>query len=102
MDENRLRGLLGLCVRAGQAAFGETGCRKALEGGTARLLLLDERAAENNRKRYESLCRRSDVTMRLLPAGLLEEATGRDAIAMVLRGGSLADQVIGCLNADGR
>ena len=102
MDEKRLSGLLGLCVRAGQASFGETGCRKAIENGTARLLLLDGEAAENTKKKYESLCRREEIPMRILPSGLLEAATGREAIAMTIRGGSLADQVIGCLNADGR
>ena len=41
MDEKRLRGLMGLCVRAGQAVFGEDGCRKAISTGECGILLTD-------------------------------------------------------------
>ena len=30
MDERKLRGLIGLCTRAGQGVFGEEGCLKAV------------------------------------------------------------------------
>ena len=36
MDEKRLRGLMGLCVRAGQGVFGEDG----VDGGELHLLQL--------------------------------------------------------------
>ena len=36
MDEKRLRGLMGLCVRAGQGIFGEDSCLKALRSGRRR------------------------------------------------------------------
>ena len=42
MEENKLRGLMGLCVRAGQAAFGMDGCLQAIRTGKVGLLLLDE------------------------------------------------------------
>ena len=41
MDERRMKGLMGLCVRAGQAVFGEDGCRRSVAGGQCGLLLLD-------------------------------------------------------------
>ena len=97
MDEKRLRGLMGLCVRAGQAAFGEDGCRKAITNGECGILLADADMSANTRKRYEAMCQREGVPMKELPAGLLEEATGRPGVAMAVKAGSFAEQIIQCL-----
>ena len=69
MDDRRIKGLMGLCVRAGQAVFGEEGCRKALTGGQCALLLLDGGISPNSRKRYEELSERTETRTELLPAG---------------------------------
>ena len=42
MDEKRLRGLMGLSVRAGQAVFGEDGCLRLLRSDGCGVLLMDE------------------------------------------------------------
>jgi len=97
MDEKRLKGIMGLCVRAGQGVFGEDGCRKAIATEQSRLLLLDEGASENTRKRYESLCAATEARLAMLPEGLLQEATGRPGAAMAVKEGNFANQVIGCL-----
>ena len=97
MNEKRLKGILGLCVRAGQAVFGEEGCRKAIASGQSRVLLLDEGASENTRKRYENLCGNAGARLAVLPAGFLNEATGRPGAAMAIREGAFAEQVNGCL-----
>ena len=97
MDEKRLRGLMGLSVRAGQAVFGEDGCRKAIVNGECGILLTDGDMSENTRKRYESACERNEVRMEVLPAGLLEEATGRPGMAMAVKPGSFAEQMRQCL-----
>ena len=97
MDEKRLRGLMGLCVRAGQAVFGEEGCRKAIGTGECGILLTDADMSANTRKRYESACERNGTRMAELPAGLLEDATGRPGMAMAVRTGSFAEQMIRCL-----
>ena len=39
-QENKLRGLMGLCVRARQAVFGEDGCMKTIRAGNCGVLLL--------------------------------------------------------------
>ena len=97
MDEQRIRGLMGLCVRAGQAVFGEDGCRKALVQGKCGLLLTDGNISLNSRKRYEELCERTATPMRVLPPGLLEEATGKPGAAMAVKPGSFSEQMIRCL-----
>ncbi len=99
MDEKRLKGLLGLAVRAGQAVFGEDGCRKAIRNGNGGMLLLDVKASENTRRRYEAACSFNGTRMVILPEGLLGEATGKPGAAMYLKEGSFKDQVTGCLNA---
>ena len=102
MDEKRLRGLLGLCIRAGKAVFGEEGCRKALAGTDHGILLVDAGASDNTRKRYAEFCERAGRRMALLPEGLLSAATGRTAVAMYVKESSFSEQVIGCLNPDNR
>ena len=97
MDERRLKGLMGLCVRAGQAVFGEDGCRKTISTGRCGILLADGEISENSRKRYEELCERTGTRMELLPPGLLAEATGKPGAAMAVKTGSFSEQMISCL-----
>ena len=97
MDEKKLRGLMGLCVRAGQAVFGEDGCRKAITSGQCGILLADGDMSGNTRKRYEAACEATGTAMATLPAGLLEEATGRPGAAMAVKKGNFAEQIAQCL-----
>ena len=97
MDERKLRGLMGLCVRAGQAVFGEENCLKALRNGQAGLLIMDGNISGNSRKRYAEACGKAGVPDAVLPAGMMEEATGKPAMAMAVRTGSFAEQMIRCL-----
>ena len=99
MDEKRLRGLMGLCVRAGQAVFGEDGCRKAITNGECGILLADAEMSGNTRKRYEGLCEWTGTKMATIPAGLLEEATGRPGTAMAVKKGNFAEQISECFAA---
>ena len=99
MDERRIKGLMGLCVRAGQAVFGEDGCRRAIAQGQCGILLADSGISVNSRKRYEELCGRTGTRMELLPPGLLEEATGKPGAAMAVKQGSFSEQIRACLAA---
>ncbi len=97
MDERRMKGLMGLCVRAGQASFGEEGCRKSIAAGNCGLLLADGEISDQSRRRYEELCARTGTRMALLPPGLLAEATGKPGAAMAVKEGSFSEQMISCL-----
>ncbi len=97
MDEKRLKGLLGLCVRAGQGIFGEEGCRKALQSGKGGILLLDAGASANTLDRYRTLCGRTGHPMEILPEGLLALATGRPGAAMFVKESAFSEQITGCL-----
>lgn len=94
MDERRIKGLMGLCVRAGQAVFGEDGCRRSVTGKQCGLLLLDGNISGSSRKRYQELCERTGTRMEILPPGLLAEATGKPGAAMAVKEGTFSEQMI--------
>lgn len=87
-QENKLRGLMGLCVRARQAVFGEDGCMKTIRGGSCGVLLLDSGASQATQDKYRGVCQNAGTPLLELPEGLLHEATGKPGVAMaVLKGG---------------
>ena len=99
MDENRARGYMGLSVRAGMAVFGEEGCLKSIRNRTCALLLVDAAASENTLGRYKSTCENAGIPYFILPENLLWQATGRPGMAMAVKPGGLADQLMGLLSS---
>ena len=93
IQENKLRGLMGLCVRARQAVFGEDGCMKTIRAGNCGLLLLDGGASKATQEKYTGVCSHAGTPMELLPEGLLHEATGKPGVAMAILKGGFANQV---------
>ena len=67
--ETKLRGLMGLCVRARQATFGEDGCLKSIRGGGCAVLLLDSGASKATQDKYRGVCDNAGVQMALQPDG---------------------------------
>lgn len=100
MQADRLAGLMGLCVRAGQATFGEDGCMKRIRGGQCGVLLVASEASEATREKYRSACGRAGVPLLPLPEGLLQLATGRPGVAMAVQKGGLADRLIALIHID--
>ena len=98
-QENKLRGLMGLCLRARQAVFGEDGCMKTIRGGNCGVLLLDSGASEATRDKYRGVCSNAGTLLVELPEGLLHEATGKPGVAMAILKGGFAGQVIQMMNA---
>ena len=93
MDEKKLQGLMGLCVRARQAVFGEDACLKAIRSGECAVLLLDGGASQATRDKYTGSCEHAGVPLVILPEDLLEIATGRPGRAMAVKPGGLASQI---------
>ena len=92
-QENKLRGLMGLCVRARQAVFGEDGCMKTIRAGNCGVLLLDSGASKATQEKYHGVCENAGLEAALLPEGLLHEATGKPGVAMAGLKGGLANQI---------
>ena len=61
--ETKLRGLMGLCVRARQATFGEDGCLKSIRGGGCAVLLLDSGASKATQDKYRGVRDNAGVQM---------------------------------------
>ena len=97
MNEQKIRGMLGLAVRAREACFGDDACRKLIESGKCGMILLDGETGPNTRKKYQDLCERTGTVLAVLPEGLIEKATGRENRVAALRKGTFAEQMTACL-----
>jgi len=97
-DYPKIAGYMGLAVRAGQAATGESACVTAIRAGKAAVALLDGSASENARKRFSDTCSHHNVPLIMLPKDLLEKAAGKPGrMAMVIPPGGLASKVLECI-----
>ena len=97
MNEQKVKGLLGLAVRAREVCFGDDACRKLIDSGKCGMILLDGDTGPNTRKKYQNLCERTGVLLAVLPRGLMEGATGRTNMVAALRKGAFTQQMTTCL-----
>lgn len=95
MNETKLKGMLGLALRARQASLGMDACRILIRSGKCGILLLDGETGPNSRKKAQEMCSRSDVPVMILPAGMIAEATGKDNMALGISKGGFADRIRG-------
>lgn len=75
---DQLRGMLGLCRRAGKLQTGADQVLSAIRGGSCRLALIDAGAAQNTVKKITDACIYYHVPFLTLPEDALSEASGRD------------------------
>lgn len=94
MNEQKLAGMLGLTVRAGQASAGMDACRILIKSGNCGVLLIDGATRDNTRKKSEDLCRQTGTPVAVLPPGTIERATGKDNRVLAIRKGSFAEQIL--------
>ena len=88
-------GTIGLLVKSGQAVFGEDGCVALIRSGQAGLILVDEEASENAKKRYQDSCRFYHTPLAMAPAGMIARASGRSGrMAMGIKPGGLANKLM--------
>ena len=60
---DKLLGMLGLCVRAGKAVFGAFSAEKAIEMGTCRLVILANDIGQSNKRSIEFKCKRDNIPL---------------------------------------
>lgn len=99
MDKSKLAGMLGLAVRARQVQLGSGRALDCVRGDKAGLVLLDEAASENTKKRFENACQSHQVAHLLLSPGLLGRAVGKpDTMVAALLKGGMAERLrsLGC------
>ena len=86
--------MLGLAMRAGQLTFGEDGVRKAIAGGSAKLVLLDAGASENTKKKISDSCRYYGVEVKETAADRLGFAVGKPGrMCAAVSKGTLGDRL---------
>ena len=90
----KLLGLMGLAMRAGQVTLGANLALGVIKSGKAALVLIDEEASENTRKKLTDACAYRAVPIFTLPHGLIDDACGKDSrYAAALNSGGLADKI---------
>lgn len=94
MIENRIHGLIGLCVRSRQAVFGADGCLNAVRNHEAGLLLVDGDISPAALDKYRRACETHKIPLAVLPPGLIDRAAGRSAMAAAIKKGGLARSLI--------
>lgn len=96
MDEQKFIGMLGLAVKARQAQLGAGRALDSIRANKAALVLLDEEASDNTRKRFENACLFHEVECLILPPGLLGRAAGKsDAMVAAILKGGMAERLRG-------
>lgn len=95
----QIEGLLGLAMRAGQLTPGADLALREIKAGKAALVLVDQDASENTRKKLQDACAFRRVPMHIMEAGLLDRACGREGrMAASLKKGGICSQILHMLD----
>lgn len=80
MNEQKVRGALGLCAKARKLACGDFAVKRSIQTGEAFLVLVDERASEGTQKRIKFLCESCEVPLFVIPESVgAAYSVGRDS-----------------------
>ena len=77
ISDNAFFSMLGLAMRAGALTTGEDGVKKAVSGGKALLVLVDEGASANTKKLFADACAHYGVPLWLTQRERLGLAMGK-------------------------
>ncbi len=94
-SEEQLKGYLGLAMRSGQAVLGGGMVLEHIRSGRSGVVLIDEDASDNTRKKLLDACAFRHVRCITVPGGVISLACGRaDRMAVSVPGGGLAAKII--------
>lgn len=81
---HKLEGMIGLCVRAGRAAFGSEACTALVRSGRVSLVIVAEDASENTKKLMQDKCK-SFHTPRISfgTVASLAKCTGKGKVSVI-------------------
>ncbi len=99
MNENALKGMLGLAMRAGFVVLGTDMALTAVRKKTVRVLLIDEGASDNTKKKVLDAASFYNLPYFMVREDLLNEACGKDGRAVAaVKNGSFAQKIISMLS----
>lgn len=61
MSNHKIEGLLGLCMRAGDLAFGTDSCIDSIQRRKVKMILVAQDAAQRTKKNFEIHCRQNHI-----------------------------------------
>ena len=100
-SENALRGLIGLCMRAGKLRCGTDAALDSARYGKACLLIVDAGASENTQKRIHDTSDFYSVRCVILPEGMIADAAGRAAMAAAVTAKGFAQKMLETIGISG-
>lgn len=87
--------LLGIAMRAGQLALGESGTLKAISAAEACAVLVDAGASENTKKRFRDSCAFYGVDLFETQADRLGQSIGKPGrMSAAVRRGTLGERLL--------
>ena len=79
MANDRLKGMIGLAIKAGKAQSGSFAVEGAVRRRRAKLVIVDARASPNTLRQFQTMCKNANVPCLLLEdSGVLESLMDRD------------------------
>ena len=100
MNAQKMMGILGLAMKARQVSSGTDACRMLIRSGKCGIVLADVKTASNTRKKISGLCQKNGIPIRILPNGMIEEATGRTNMVLGICKSGFSEQIIRLLQED--
>ena len=94
MNDQKVKGMIGLAVRARQAAAGSDACRILIQKGKCGVLLADGSVGENTLNKARDLCRSYGRPIVMLTPGTIEKATGKCCMLLGIQKGSFTDGIL--------
>lgn len=61
MNNHKIEGLLGICMKAGALSFGTDACMDIIQKRKVKLILVAEDAAERTKKNFEIVCKENHI-----------------------------------------
>ena len=94
-------GMIGLAMRAGCVAAGTESAIAELQKHRSRMILMDEDASENTRKRLQDKCSFYHARLYVLPKGYLDRSLGKSGrMAAAVKTGNFDRQLMIMLDKD--
>lgn len=103
VNRQKILGLLGLAMRAGEVCFGTDSCIEFMQNKKIKLILIAEDAAERTKRNFTFLCERNKIPIKLF--GTIEEnskAIGKKNKAVIgIKNSNFANQLEKMINDGG-
>lgn len=100
INNQKVFGLLGLCMKSGGIAFGTTACEDLIQRNKLKLIVVAKDASDRTKRNFNFLCNKSNV--KCLEFGTIEEISKsigkKNKAVFGIKNESLANQIYKIIN----